>query len=581
MNRYKTPEVPTIKILYHFKMYNAISNTSVIIDSCMIITATINEKSFGDKSLFKETSFFVDDGEKVGLIGRNGEGKTTLFRIVADEDKDFQGEIQLGKGVHMVATRQEHHGFEDMPVLEYILQDLPKYSKLKHILDNHPLTMGDNMRLINEYSEALEQFDSLGYYTIENEVEKVLDSFQLGSRINDKLGELSGGQKRLIEVAKVMLSNAQLALIDEPTNHMDYVAKDKFLQWMGSANDAMLVISHDRDVLEKVDRILEVKDQKILNYKGNYSDYLRQNSSSTGASMNEYELTQRRIINLKAKIIEYQRYKEKSRHPSTIQRFKRLEQTSRDELAKLEKAEKPTFWVDRESVQDMGLKTGEQYQKFKAKNIKLHGINGEEGFSRLLVNVSGLSLGYETPLFEKISFQIREGEILELRGRNGAGKTTLVKTLLATIGQIPFSAKVFDGVIDVDKKIRVGVYEQETASSMMNKTLSEAIEHIFLSRDLKIGETKIRQLMADYLFTQGDANIPVKQLSGGQKARLQLIEMLADNPSLLVLDEPTNHLDLPSIEELEQALKNYSGAILYISHDTHFRKQLGGEVVQL
>jgi len=547
----------------------------------MIITATINEKSFGDKSLFKETSFFVDDGEKVGLIGRNGEGKTTLFRIVAGEDKDFQGEIQLGKGMHMVATRQEHHTYDDMPVLEYILQDLPKYTKLKHILDNHPLIMGDKMHLINEYSEALEQFDALGYYTIENEVEKVLDSFQLGSRINDKLGELSGGQKRLVEVAKVMLSNAQLALIDEPTNHMDYVAKDKFLQWMSSASDAMLVISHDRDVLDKVDRILEVKDQKILSYKGNYSDYLRQNSSSTGSMMNEYELTQRRIINLKAKIIEYQRYKEKSRHPSTIQRFKRLEQQSRDELAKLEKTEKPTFWVDRESVQDMGLKTGEQYQKYKAKNIKLHGVTGDEGFSRLLVNISNLSLGYEQPLFKDISFQIREGEVVEVRGRNGAGKTTMIKTLLATVRDNAFSAKVFDGVIDVDKKIRVGVYEQETRKDMLDKTLASAIEHIFLSRGLKVGDTKVRQLMADYLFTAGDANIPVAQLSGGQKARLQLIDMLADSPSLLVLDEPTNHLDLPSIEELENALQNYTGAILYISHDTHFRKQLGGEVVQL
>lgn len=547
----------------------------------MILNATIHEKSFGDKSLFHETTFFVEDGEKVGLIGRNGEGKTTLFRILAGADADFQGEIQFGKGVHMVATRQEHHGFEAMPVLEYILQDLPKYATLKHILENHPLTMGDNMRLINEYSDALEQFDSLGYYTIENEVEKVLDSFQLGDRINATLGELSGGQKRLIEVAKIMLSNTQLALIDEPTNHMDYVAKEKFLNWMTSTNDAMIVISHDRDVLEKVDRILEVKDQKILSYKGNYSDYLRQNSSSTGSMMNEYELTQRRITNLKAKVLEYQRFKEKSRSGSTIQRFKRLEQQSRDELAKLEKTEKPTFWVDRESVQDMGLKTGEQYQKYKAKNIRLHGVTGEEGYSRLLVNTTGLSLGYETPLFKDISFQIREGEVVELRGRNGAGKSTLVKTLLATAKGQPLSAKSFAGVIDIDNKIRVGVYEQETPSDVLDKTLAEAIEHIFLSRGLAVGETKVRQLMADYLFTQGDANIPVSQLSGGQKARLQLIDMLADSPSLLVLDEPTNHLDLPSIEELENALQSYSGAILYISHDTHFRKQLGGEVVQL
>ena len=547
----------------------------------MILSATLHEKSFGAKTLFKDTSFSIEDGEKVGLIGRNGEGKTTLFRILSGEDADFQGELQLGKGVHMVATRQEHHGFETQPVLEYILQDLPKFAQLKYILDTYPEMMGDNMRLINEYSNALEQFDSLGYYTIENEVQKVLDSFQLGDKISATLGELSGGQKRLIEVAKVMLSNAQLALIDEPTNHMDYVAKDKFLQWMGAANDAMIVISHDRDVLEKVDRILEVKDQKILNYKGNYTDYLRQNSTSTGSQMNEYELTQRRITNLRAKGIEYQRFKEKARDPGTIQRFKRLEQQTRDELAKLQAVEKPTFWVDRESVQDMGLKTGEQYQKYKAKNIRLHGVTGEEGYSRLLVDVRDLSLGYDAPLFKGVSFQIREGEVVELRGRNGAGKTTLVKTLLATVREQGFSAKVFDGVIDVDKKIRVGVYEQETASELLTMTLAAAIEHIFLSRGLSVGDTKVRQLMSDYLFTTGDANIPVGQLSGGQKARLQLIDMLADTPSLLVLDEPTNHLDLPSIEELEQALNNYSGAILYISHDTYFRKNLGGEVIQL
>ena len=547
----------------------------------MILTATIHEKSFGDKILLRDTSFFVEDGEKVGVIGRNGEGKTTLFRVLLGDDTDFQGELQFGKGVHTVASRQEHHGFEQMSVLEYILHDLPKYTKLKHILENHPLIMGDDMRLINEYSEALEQFDALGYYTIENEVEKILDSFQLGERINDTLGELSGGQKRLIEVAKVMLANAQLALIDEPTNHMDYIAKDKFLGWMSGAKDAMLVITHDRDVLEKVDRILEIKDQKILSYKGNYTDYLRQNSSSTGSSMNEYELTQRRITNLKAKILEYQRFKEKARDGGTIQRFKRLENQSREELAELEKIEKPTFWVDRESVQDMGLKTGEQYQKYKAKNIRLHGVTGDEGHSRLLVNTSNVSLGYDQPLFKNISFQIREGEVVELRGRNGAGKTTLVKTLLATIADKPFSAKVFDGVIDVDKKIRVGVYEQETSGDILDKTLSQAIEHIFLSRGLPVGDTKVRQLMSDYLFTAGDANIPVSQLSGGQKARLQLIDMLADSPSLLVLDEPTNHLDLPSIEELEQALNNFAGAILYISHDTHFQKQLGGTVIQL
>lgn len=548
----------------------------------MILTASIHEKSFGDKRLFRDASFFIDDNEKVGLIGRNGEGKTTLFRMLTGEDTDFQGDVTFGKGSSMIATRQEHHGFEQNTVLDYILHDLPHYTALKHIIETYPATMGDKMHLINKYTEALERFDALGYYTIENDVQKTLDSFQLGDRMNDTLGALSGGQKRLVEVTKVMISQAHLALIDEPTNHMDYAAKDTFIQWMASAKEAMLVITHDRDVLEKVDRILEVKDQKITSYKGNYTQYLKQNSVSTGSKMNEYELTQRRITNLKAKVIEYQRFKEKARDPGTIQRFKRLEQQTRAELAELETVEKPTFWIDRESAQGMRLKTTEQYKKYKTKNITLHGADGVEGYERLLVNVAGLSLGYSAaPLFSNVSFQIREGEVVEIRGRNGAGKTTLVKTLLATINGTPFAATVYDGIIDVDKKVRVGVYEQEPGNELLSKTLAGAIEHIYLSRGLPVGETKVRQLMADYLFAPGDASIPVVQLSGGQKARLQLIAMLCNSPALLVLDEPTNHLDLPSIEELELALKNYTGAILYISHDSHFRRHMGGEVVAL
>lgn len=542
----------------------------------------IEEKSFGDKRLFRDIKFSLQDGEKVGLIGRNGEGKTTLFRILAGEDTDYQGDIALSRGTTIIATRQEHHDFEDFSVMEYILQDLPQYSELKHIMDTYPTEMGDNMRKIHEYSDALEKFDHLGYYTIEDDVMQILESFQLDHKAGAKLYELSGGQKRLIEVAKVMLSRAHIALVDEPTNHMDYAAKEKFLQWMQSAKETVLVITHDRDVLQKVDRIIELKDQNLISFNGNYDAYLAQNAHSTGNQMNEFELTQRRIVNLKAKVIEYQRFKEKARHPGTIQRFLRLETNARKELAELQKLDKPTFWIDRESVANMGLKTGEQYEKFKAKNIKMHGAKTNEGRSRLLIDVTKLSLGYEDKrLFDDITFQVREGEITELRGRNGAGKTTLIKTLLATAQHETFPAKVFAGEIAVDQKVIVGVYEQEISSELFGKTLYEAIEAIYLSRDLPIGDTKIRQLMSDYLFTAGDVALPVKQLSGGQKARLQLIAMLANNPALLVLDEPTNHLDLPSIEEMEHALKHYKGAILYVSHDSYFRRALGGTVIEI
>ncbi len=548
----------------------------------MPATIEIEEKTFGDKRLFKDVKFSLQDGEKVGLIGRNGEGKTTLFRILSGEDKDFQGDIVVSRGMNIIATRQEHHGFEQLTAMQYILQDLPEYSELKHIMDTYPAEMGDNMKKIHEYSNALEKFDHLGYYTIEDEVLQVLQSFQLDHKIDVPLSELSGGQKRLVEVAKIMLSRAHIALVDEPTNHMDYEAKEKFLQWMAAAKETVLVITHDRDVLQKVDRIIELKDKQVTSFNGNYDAYLAQNATSTSSQMNEFELTQRRIVNLKAKVIEYKRFKEKARHQGTIQRFLRLEGNARKELAELEKVAKPTFWIDRESVADMGLKTGEQYEKFKAKNIRMSGARANEGRSRLLLDVVKLSVGYdEKPLFSDVSFQVREGEILELRGRNGAGKTTLIKTLLATATHEKLPTKVFGGEINVDQKVVVGVYDQEISEGLFGKTLYEAIEHIYLSRNLQISDTKIRQLMNDYLFTQGDIALPVKQLSGGQKARLQLIAMLASNPALLVLDEPTNHLDLPSIEEMEHALKNYKGAILYVSHDSYFRRTLGGEVVQL
>lgn len=203
--------------------------------------------------------------------------------------------------------------------------------------------------------------------------------------------------------------------------------------------------------------------------------------------------------------------------------------------------------------------------------------NDESRSKHVLVSARGLSLGYDTQLFKDIDIDLREGEALELRGRNGAGKSTLIKKLLSTSQDIT----TFDGELTLDPHVRVGVYEQEVSPILFDLSLHDAIERVYLDRNLSIGETKIRQLMSDYLFTEGDGQIPVGKLSGGQKARLQIIDMLANDPQLLILDEPTNHLDLPSIEELETVLEKYSGAILYVSHDDYFRRAVNGEVVQI
>lgn len=524
----------------------------------------------------KNVRFSIDDTEKIGIIGRNGVGKSTLFGILNGSDKDFSGDVIYKNGAVVVATQQEYHDVGDKTVLQYILQGLPEYSSLSHIIETYPETMGEDMRLINEYSDALQRFDDKGFYQIEDQIERELENFQLIGIAHRQFTTLSGGQKRLVEVVKIMHSNANLALVDEPTNHMDYIAKQQFIDWLKSARESVLVITHDRDVLREVDRIVELKDGGSQSFKGNYDAYLKQNAVSTGSQMNEFEMIERRITNLKAKVIDYQRLKEKSRNQSTIQRFKRLENESRKELAELQQKEKPTFWIDKDSAADLNYKTAAQYEKFKAKNVRINLKNDESRSKHVLISARNLSLGYDSPLFENIDIDLREGEAVEFRGRNGAGKTTLIKHILDDD-----STTRFAGELIVDKHVRIGIYEQEVSPTYFTLQLEEAIERMYMDRGLPITTTKIRSLMSDYLFSEGDGKVPVERLSGGQKARFQLIAMLANDPQLLILDEPTNHLDLPSIEEMETALTRYSGAVIYVSHDNYFRDKLGGEVLNI
>ena len=549
----------------------------------MIVDIHITEKSFGDKTLMKDVKFSVDDGEKVGVVGRNGVGKSTLFGILAGTDNDYTGEVVFRRGITIATTAQEHHGLGEQTVMAYILSGLPEYSKLKKIIDEYPLTMGDNMRKIEEYTQALERFDQKGFYQVEEKIERELSNFQLDGYGNRRISSLSGGQKRLVEIVKIMHSEAHLALIDEPTNHMDYVAKQQFIDWMNSQpHQAMLIITHDRDVLGQVDRIVEIKDGQAVSYRGNYDAYLKQNAQATTAGMNNFEQIEKRIVNLKQKVLDYQRLKEKSRNPGTIQKFKRLENEARAELAELSEMEKPTFWIDKESVGQLDYKSAERYGKFKSRNIRLSMKDASSRSQHVLVRAENVAVGIsERILFEDVNIDLREGEAIEIRGRNGAGKTTLIRMILVSGKSFDGGPVLYSGGIFLDPQVRIGVYEQEIDEKYLADPLEKAIEKLYMSRDLSISDTKIRQLLADYLFTDADRMTLLARLSGGQKARFQIIAMLANDPQLLILDEPTNHLDLPSIEELETALVKYSGAILYVSHDNYFREKLGGKVVQI
>ena len=550
----------------------------------MILSVQIDEKSFNNKRLISDVKFSINEGEKVGIIGRNGIGKSTLFGILLGRDKDFSGEVIYRKNTVLASTQQEYSNVGEKTVMEFILNDLPEYAKLYKIITELPLTMGDDIKLIEKYSEALERFHQKNFHFVEDKIAEELKNFSLEGFETKKMKQLSGGQKRLVDTIKIIHSESDIALVDEPTNFMDFAAKKSFLDWMQNSEEAVMVITHDRDVLKQVDKIIEIRDGQSFIFKGNYDDYLRQNAFSTTNKMQDFESIQRRIANLKVKTREYQRMKEKARDPGTIQRFKRLENTARKELAELSEIDKPTFWIDKQNVSELDFKAAKSYSKFKSKNVKIAMDNSSEKSRRDLAIVEDLALGYgkledaienkngAKVLFEDLSFKLKVGEIIEFHGRNGSGKSSLIKAILKKNNTI--LPDIYSGNIYVDDTIKIGEYTQEITSEYFEMPLKNAIEKIYLDQNLEISETKLRKILNQYLFTDEDFMQPIGRLSGGQKARFQLIKMLSNEPQLLILDEPTSHLDLPSIEELEDALKKYSGAVIFVSHDEYFRQTM-------
>jgi ATPase subunit of ABC transporter with duplicated ATPase domains len=548
----------------------------------MLATIDIEQKIIANKPLFNGLKLAINDREKIAIIGRNGVGKTTLFRMLAGEDTDYAGSITYRSGVRVVFTRQEHHEVSTQTVVDYIIHNLPEYAELHHIIETYPETMGGHVGKIARYSDALERFATLGYYTVEDRVRRTLEAYQLGGAADRPLASLSGGQKRFVELIRVEHAHADLALIDEPTNHMDYVAKDAFLRWFNAAEQAVVVITHDRDLLHEVQRIIEIKDQRAMNFRGNYDAYLAQNAQHTSANLNEYDTAQRRIENLK-KQIQAARAK-KARWGGTADKknpFVVIETKLLKELKELEAHDKPSFWIDQESIAGLHPKLEESYQKHKAKTIRIRRLDDSERH-RDLVTLESVQVGYQkTPLFAPLDIRIQTGDRLQPVGRNGVGKTTLVRTILKTASGEQ-SPTLLHGRIICDSKLRINTYEQEIDQIYLSMTLAQAIVHIYDQYGLHITSEQIMRALSDYLFDPyTEREHLVANLSGGQKARLQLIKLFANEPNLIILDEPTNHLDLPSIEELEAALAQYRGAILYISHDSYLTRRLDGKQLAL
>lgn len=546
----------------------------------MLCSVLIEEKRAGAKLLIQNSQLKLQDREKVGFVGRNGVGKTTLARIILGEDKDFLGKVDMPDHLMIVTTDQEQRAATETTVFDYVLDGLRDYRELTAIIEAGPDS--DDMEKIQIYSDALERYATYGYYHVRDQVGESLKAYQLSeAQINGPFQALSGGQKRFAQLVQIEYSNADLLLLDEPTNHMDYVAKANFVEWLKATTSGVLVITHDRDVLAAVDRIIELKDHSLHSFSGDYMAYLKQNASSNVAAMHQYEVDIKTLENRREALRQAQIKKARSKQSPNpfIPLVRRLEK----EIEVLEeRTTKPTIWIDQASTRELKRGQTEQYEKYKARNITLKDAkHGAVGHASQLVRVDDLSLGYDMALFSDVKFEVRAGERVHVVGRNGAGKTTFVDALCTMAAGEQLECTIYDGLIDCSQGLVIGRYEQEIRADLLDKTLAEALAGIYSRAGRPVNDEVIFQTLAEYLFDRHDGSVPVAQLSGGQKARIQLVALFAHRPNLLILDEPTNHLDLPSIEELEMALKRYDGAILYISHDSYFAEALGGAVVSI
>lgn len=550
----------------------------------MILDVNIEVKQMGQKQLMRGLKFSVEAREKVALIGRNGVGKTTLLNMLTGQDTEFDGQITHPAEAVVVATHQEYRFPESWTPIDYILHQLPEYDSLQQTIAGAAKDMGEDMAKLEAYSSALERFLAYDYNLAESKARAILETYQIPPTLhNQPFNHLSGGQKKFVDLARLELSAADLALIDEPTNHMDYVAKAAFIRWLNSTKRAVLVVSHDRDVLQTVDRILELKDGVIFSFPGNYDAYLRQNSVTTVTQIGQYELAERTKAKLRQQI---SAARAKKAHwtgtADTKNPFVVLEIRLTKQLEALEaNASRPSFWIDQESVQQLNNKVVERYDRYKARNMRLGQVEAGRQIAELL-RVQKLTVGYGEPLLKEVNFSIGSSERWQIKGRNGVGKTTLLRAIIGAATGQTGGATIFGGQIKAHPALKIGVYEQEISPERLGLPLNEAIAQIYQTHGLRANEQVIKQVLHRFLFDpQADYQLPVSVLSGGQKARLQLIAMLSGSPNLLILDEPTNHLDLPSIEELENFLADYEGAVLYVSHDSYFCRSLGGEVLGL
>lgn len=508
-------------------------------------------KMFAATPILTEISMQLEARERVGLIGVNGAGKTTMLKLIAGQMTPDAGQVMFAKGT-TIGYLEQMHGFNErnsiwqemLSVFAAVVELQEQLRELEQQLSN-PALLHDAERyeaLTTQYGEWSEQFRQLDGYAYETKIRSILHGMGFANMSPDTaVGSLSGGQKTRLALAKLLLRQPDLLILDEPTNHLDIATLEWLEQYLRSYPGALLIVSHDRFFLDAVVNVVyELERKQARRYAGNYSFYMQAKAAIYEQQMKEYERQQADIARLEdfvqRNIVRASTTKRAQSRRRTLEKMERLDRP----LGDLKKAHF-AFEVER--------RTGKEV-------LKVEGLR--------------FAFAEQPPLFEQLQLMMTRGESIALLGANGVGKSSLLKVLVGK--WTPQS-----GSIQWGAGVRIGYFEQEQRALNPQKTVLDELWDAFP----QLEEVRIRTVLGHFLFSGEDAFKKIASLSGGEKARVALAKLMLDRPNVLILDEPTNHLDVHSKEILEEALFDFEGTLLFISHDRYFINRLAEKIIEL
>ena len=514
----------------------------------MLLNVSHIYKSFGEDSIIKDATFTVDEGFKVAIVGNNGTGKSTLLKIIIGELPADDGEVTLKKDATMGYLAQYQEDAFGSNILDTVLSAREDLLSMEKRLAEMELKMSEldhsEMEAFMEgYHKLQHQFDLMGGYTFRSEAVGILKGLGFeGDDLTKSMNELSGGQKTRVSLGRLLASTPDLLLLDEPINHLDLNSIMWLEGYLASYKGAVVIVAHDRYFLDKMaDHVVDLSYGRTTVYTGNYSSFVAQKELAQISYENAYEKQQKEIEHQKAVIEKLQSYnREKS--------IKRAE--SRKKL------------LDKMEVMDAPDK---DLPKMRL-TLEIEKESGKD-----VLDFSHVTKSYDTKnIFTDLSFEVHKGDRIAILGDNGTGKTTILKCINGLTG---FES----GEIRFGANVTVGYYDQEQQGLTESNTVFSELHDAYPF----LTETKVRNTLAAFMFTEDDVFKRISDLSGGERGRVSLAKLMLSKSNLLILDEPTNHLDMDSKQMLEEALNEYEGTLLYVSHDRYFVNKTANIILEL